>query len=71
MTVLSIGLSIELVSIDAHKDLVLARCCRLWNIYQNEITYYFTDRNISMYADDHQAYVSGITLLNVQINFKK
>ena len=38
----------------------------LWNIYQNDLNYYFTDRNISMYADDHQAYVSGITLQNVQ-----
>ena len=42
----------------------------LWNIYQNDLNYYFTDRNISRYADDYQVFVSGITLQNVTLHFK-
>ena len=38
----------------------------LWNIYQNDLNYYFTNRNISLHADEHQAYLSGITLQNTQ-----
>lgn len=37
-----------------------------WNIFQNDLNYYFMGRNVSTYADDYQLFVSGITLQNVQ-----
>ena len=38
----------------------------LWNIFQNDLTYQITDANISMYADDHQIYVTAESTSQVE-----
>ena len=38
----------------------------LWNIFQNDMTYEIKNCKISMYADDHQLFVSGKSIQEVE-----
>ena len=38
----------------------------LWNMFQNDMEFHIPDSNITLYADDHQLYVTGKTYEEVQ-----
>ena len=42
----------------------------LWNLFQNDMSFYINNVNLSMYADDHQIYVMGKKHVEVALSIK-
>ena len=38
----------------------------LWNMFQNDMAFHIPDSNLTLYADDHQLYVTGKTYEEVE-----
>ena len=42
----------------------------LWNMFQNDMAFHIPDSNLTLYADDHQLYVTGKTYEEVESTLK-